>query len=104
MIVTTTETVPGREIAEALGVARGSVVRARFFGRDILAGLRSIVGGEIDEYTRLLAQSREQAYTRMIEHAQAMNADAVVNVRFTTTTMMQGSAEMLAYGTAVRFA
>src|SRR5210317_2011954 len=102
MIITTTETVPGREIIEILDIARGSTVRARHVGRDIFAGLKNIVGGEIDEYTRLQARAREQAIDRMILDAEDLGADAIVNVRFTTAMVMQGAAEILAYGTAVK--
>ena len=102
MIVTTTETIAGREIKDILGIARGSTVRARNVGRDIFAGLKNIVGGEISEYTQLLADSREQALSRMIKDAEGMGADAVVNIRITTSAVMQGSAEILCYGTAVK--
>ncbi len=102
MIVTTTETVPGREITEILSIARGSTVRARNIGRDFFAGLKNLVGGEIDEYTKLQAQSREEALYRMINDAERLGADAVVNVRFTTSTIVQGASEILAYGTAVK--
>ncbi len=102
--VTMGETVPGRQVASVVGLARGNVVRARFFGRDILAGLRNIVGGEVEEYTKLLAESREQAYDRMVAHAESLGADAVISFRFTTSTVMEGSAEILAYGTAVKLA
>lgn len=103
MIITTTETVPNREIVEILGIARGSTVRARNIGRDIFAGLKNIVGGEIDEYTKLQAQSREQALERMEQDAKRLGADAVVNVRITTSMVMQGASEIMAYGTAVKF-
>ena len=102
MIITTTETIPNREIREILGIARGSTVRARNVGRDIFAGLKNIIGGEISEYTKLQAQSREQAMQRMVEDAESLNADAIVNIRFTTTMVMQGASEILAYGTAVK--
>ena len=102
MITTTTSTIPGKEVSEILGISRGSTVRARNIGRDIFAGLKNIVGGEISEYTRLQAQSREQAFQRMVKDAKSMGADAVINVRFTTAMVMQGAAEMLAYGTAVK--
>ena len=102
MITTTTSNIPGNEVSEILGISRGSTVRARNIGRDIFAGLKNIVGGEISEYTRLQAQSREQAFQRMVKDAQSMGADAVINVRFTTAMVMQGAAEMLAYGTAVK--
>jgi uncharacterized protein YbjQ (UPF0145 family) len=103
MILSTTFDVSGRAIAEHLGLVRGNVVRSRFFGRDIVAGLRMIVGGEIHEYTKLLAESREQALDRMVEHAKSLGADAVVGIRFETTDAGQGQAtEVLAYGTAVK--
>lgn len=102
MIASTTDFIPGKEISEVLGVARGSTVRARNVGRDLMAGLKNIVGGEIDEYTKLLAQAREQAMQRMIHDAKRMNADAVINIRFTTSMIMQGASEILAYGTAVK--
>ena len=102
MITTTTSTIPGKEVSEILGISRGSTVRARNIGRDIFAGLKNIVGGEISEYTSLQAESREQAFQRMVKDAQSMGADAVINVRFTTAMVMQGAAEMLAYGTAVK--
>lgn len=102
VIVTMSETVPGRDIAEIIGLARGNVVRARFFARDILAGLRNLAGGEVVEYTKLLAESRQQAYDRMVRHAEELGADAVISFRFATSTVMEGSAEILAYGTAVR--
>ncbi len=103
MIFVTTETIKGKEIKETLGTVRGSTVRARNIGRDFFAGLKNIVGGEISEYTQLLADSREQAIKRMLDDAKILNADAVVNVRFTTSNVMQGAAEILAYGTAVKF-
>ncbi|QLG47058.1 YbjQ family protein [Costertonia aggregata] len=102
MFYVTTENIANREISETLGTVRGSTVRARNIGRDIFAGLKNIVGGEISEYTKLLAQSREQAIKRMLDDAQSIGADAVVNVRFNTSQVMQGAAEMLAYGTAVK--
>ena len=102
MIITTTETIPGKEIAEILGVSRGSTVRARNIGRDIFAGLKNIVGGEIQEYTKLQAQAREQALQRLAEDAQHLGADAVVCVRITTSMIMQGASEIMAYGSAVK--
>lgn len=102
MIISTTETIPNREIIEILGVARGSTVRARNIGRDIVAGLKNIVGGEIEEYTKLQSESREQALQRMIRDAENLNADAIVNVRLTTSMVMQNASEILAYGTAVK--
>tara|TARA_Y100001970_G_C13819648_1_gene644201 strand:- start:251 stop:565 length:315 start_codon:yes stop_codon:yes gene_type:complete len=102
MILTTTDFIPGKEIVEILGVARGSTVRARNIGSDIFAGLKNIVGGEIDEYTKLQAQSREQALQRLIEDASNLNADAIIGLRLTTSMVMHGAAEILAYGTAVK--
>ena len=102
MIITNTAEIPNKEIVEILGIARGSTVRARNIGRDIFAGLKNIIGGEIEEYTKLQAQSREQAMQRMIADAALLHADAIVNVRFTTAMIMQGAAEILAYGTAVK--
>ena len=102
MIITTTDFIPNRGITEILGIARGSTVRARNIGRDIFAGLKNIVGGEIEEYTKLQAESREQAIQRIIEDAERLNADAIINVRLTTSVIMQGAAEILAYGTAVK--
>ncbi len=102
IIISTTDKVPNKEITEILTIARGSTVRARNIGRDIFAGLKSIVGGEIEEYTKLQAQAREQAMQRMVKDAERMNADAIVNVRLTTSMVMQGASEILAYGTAVK--
>ena len=102
MIVTTTENIPEKEIVEILGLSRGSTVRARNVGRDIFAALKNLIGGEINEYTKLQADSREQALQRMIKDAESLGADAVINVRITTSMIMQGVAEILAYGTAVK--
>ena len=102
MIISTTDNIHGREITEQVGLVRGSSVRARNFGRDIFAGLKNIIGGEIDEYTKLLADSREQALSRMIVDAQRLKADAIVGVRFTTSSVTEGASEVLAYGTAVK--
>ena len=102
MIITTTDFIPNKEIEEVLGIARGSTVRARNVGRDIFAGLKTIVGGEISEYTKLQADSREQAIIRMKEDALNMGANAIINVRLTTAMIMQTTAEILAYGTAVK--
>jgi uncharacterized protein YbjQ (UPF0145 family) len=103
MEITTAETLPKKEITEVLGIVRGSTVRARNFGRDIFAGLKNLVGGEISEYTKLQAQSREEALKRMIDDAERLGAEAVINVRFSTSTIMQGASEILAYGTAVKY-
>lgn len=102
MMLTTTDVVPGREIVEVLGLVRGSTIRARHVGRDILAGMRSLVGGEVAEYTKLMGESREQALDRMMEEARAMGANAVIGLRFTTAEVMNHAAEILVYGTAVR--
>ncbi len=102
MIITTAETIPGHEIIMVQGLVRGNVVRARHIGSDIIAGLRTIVGGEVPEYTKLMAEAREQAIDRMTREARKMSADAIVGVRFTTSMIMRGSAEILVYGTAVR--
>ena len=104
MIVTTTDAIPGATIVETLGLVRGSTVRARNIGRDFMAGLRNIVGGEVDEYTKLLAEAREEAFQRMIENAEGMGADAIVCVRLITAGVAQGAAEIVAYGTAVKTA
>lgn len=102
MKITTQDQFADYEITETLGLARGNTIRARHVGRDILAGLRTLVGGEITEYTKMLVESREQALDRLMEDARRMGADGVVGLRLTTSTVMQGSAELLAYGTAVR--
>lgn len=101
MILVTTPTITNKEIIETLGIARGSTVRARNVGQDIFAGLKNLIGGEISEYTKLQAQSREQALQRMQEDAKQLGANAIVNVRLTTSMVMQGCSEILAYGTAV---
>ena len=101
MLVTTTDAVPGHRVVQVLGLVRGNTVRARNVGRDILAGLKSIVGGEVGTYTAMLAQSREQALDRLRAEALELGANAIVGMRITTSTVMQGAAEILAYGTAV---
>ena len=102
MILSTCEFIANKKIIENLGIARGSTVRARNAMRDLMAGLKSVVGGEIEEYTKLQAYAREQAVERMIEAAKNLGADAVINVRMTTSVVMQGACEILAYGTAVK--
>jgi Uncharacterized conserved protein len=102
MLITTTDFIPGKEVVEVIDIARGSTVRARNIGRDIFAGLKNIIGGEIDEYTKLMAESREHAIQRMIADAESIGADAIINVRFMTSMVMQGTSEILAYGTAVK--
>lgn len=101
MIVVTSETVAGKRIVKSLGLVRGNTVRARHLGKDIMAGLRNIVGGEVHEYGKLIAESREQALDRMVAEAEGLGANAVVALRFTTSVMMGGAAELLAVGTAV---
>ncbi len=101
ILVVTTPDVPSRQVDRVIGLVRGNTVRARHIGKDIMAGLKTIVGGEIHEYGKLLAESREQALDRMVAEAESLGANAVLNVRFATSMVMQGSAEMLAYGTAV---
>ena len=101
MIVTTTDSVEGRKIVKTLGLVRGNTIRARHIGHDIMAGLRNIVGGEITDYTKMLAESREQAIERMVKEAESMGANGVVGVRFVTSMIMSGASELLAYGTAV---
>lgn len=102
MILSNTDGVSGVEVAETLGLVSGSTVRARFFLRDALAGLKNLIGGEVTTYTRMLEDAREQAVVRMIEAAERKGADAVVNVRFSTSAIMRNAAEVLVYGTAVR--
>lgn len=102
IILTNTETVPGRTIVEFYGVVSGNTVRAKHIGRDFMAGLKNLVGGELVGYTELLQESRREATERLVEQAEAMGANAVVNVRFATSSVAQGAAELFAYGTAVR--
>jgi uncharacterized protein YbjQ (UPF0145 family) len=102
MIVVNTETIPGRKVAEVLGLVRGNTIRAKHIGKDIMAGLRNIVGGELQEYTEMISEAREEALNRMLLEAEKLKADAVINVRFTTSAVAGGAAEILAYGTAVR--
>ena len=104
MILSTTETIPGHTVSDNLGVVRGNVIRAKHIGTDIVASLRNLVGGEVTEYTKLMAEAREQAFDRMVGQAQEMNADAIVGIRFTTSMVMTGAAELLVYGTAVKLA
>ena len=102
MIVVTSEQLPGYVIAEALGLAKGSTIRCTHLGTDFMAALHNLVGGEITEYTSMIAQAREQALDRLVESARQLGANAVVALRFSTTEVMGGAAEILAYGTAVR--
>ena len=102
IVISNTESIPGRTIVEFYGVVTGNTVRAKHLGRDIMAGLKNIVGGELKGYTELLQDSRKEATERMIQQAASMGANAVVNVRFATSSISQGAAELFAYGTAVR--
>lgn len=102
MLIATTPGIPEREVVETLGLVQGSTIRAKHVGTDIVASLRSLVGGEVKGYTAMMAGSREQAMDRMMENAGSMGADAIVSVRVTTSTVMAGAAEILCYGTAVR--
>ena len=101
MILVSSPNIPEKKIVKTLGLVKGNTIRARHIGKDIIAGLRAVVGGELHEYTQLLAQSREQSIDRMIEDAEKMGANAIVSVSFTTSVMSQGSAELMAFGTAV---
>jgi len=101
MIVVTTDSIEGKHVVKTLGLVRGSTIRARHIGRDVMASLRNIVGGEITDYTKMLAESREQALQRMVEQAEGMGANAIISTRFVTSMVMSGAAELLAYGTAV---
>jgi uncharacterized protein YbjQ (UPF0145 family) len=101
MLLSNLEIIPGRRITRHLGLVQGSSVRAKHVGRDLMAGLKNIVGGELKGYTELLHESRDEALRRMVEQARAAGANAVINIRFSTSSVAQGAAEMLAYGTAV---
>ena len=102
MFLVTTNSIEGKQVLETLGLVRGNTIRARNIGRDIMAGLRTIVGGEIKDYTVMLDQARDQAVERMVNQAEKLGANAIVGVRFTTSQTMSSAAEILAYGTAVR--
>ncbi len=102
MIVVNTETIPGRTITQVLGLVQGNTIRAKHVGRDIMAGLKNLVGGELKGYTELLTEARREAMERMLAQARQLNADAVVNVRFITSSVTAGAAELYAYGTAVK--
>ncbi len=101
MIVVTGSEIKGKTIIKSLGLVRGNTIRCRHLGKDILAAFRNLVGGEVEEYTKMIAESREQALDRMIQQANRLDANAIIDMRFTTASMMQGAAELLAYGTAV---
>jgi uncharacterized protein YbjQ (UPF0145 family) len=102
LITTTAETIPGKTIAKNLGIVRGNTIRARHIGRDVMAGFKNIVGGEIKSYTELMTTARDEAFNRMVNEAVDLGADAIIGVRFMTAQVMQGAAEILAYGTAVK--
>ncbi|MFH1403283.1 MAG: YbjQ family protein [Candidatus Altiarchaeota archaeon] len=102
MILVNTEQIHGKKIVECLGLVRGNTIRAKWFGKDIIAGIRNLFGGELKEYTEMITESRDEATKRMVDEAEKLGANAVVNVRFTTSQVTQGAAEILAYGTAVR--
>ena len=104
MIAVTSEHVPGHRVTEALGIVRGSTIRAKHVGKDIMAAMRNLVGGEVKEYTEMLVEARTESMNRMMAQAEKLGADAVINVRFMTSQVMAGSAELMAYGTAVKAA
>lgn len=101
MIITTSDQIEGKTVINTIGLVKGSTIRARHLGRDIMAGLRGIVGGEISEYTKMMAEAREEAIQRMVEDAEKQGANAVVSMRFSTSMIMQNAAEVLVYGTGV---
>lgn len=102
MILATTEHIAGKKVVKTLGLVKGNTIRARHIGRDIAAGLRNLIGGEITEYTKLIAESREQSIDRMVDQAKELGADGITMIRFSTSEMMKGAAELLVYGTAVK--
>jgi uncharacterized protein YbjQ (UPF0145 family) len=102
IITTTTDSIPNKKISKIIGIVKGSTIRARHIGRDIAAGFKNVIGGEIKSYTQMISQSREEAFNRMVNDAKDQGADAIINVRFVTSMVMQGAAEILAYGTAVK--
>ncbi len=102
IITSTTMEIPGKKVVEILGVVKGNTIRARNIGRDVMAGFKNVIGGEIKSYTQMTTQAREEAFNRMVNEAIEMKADAIIGIRYTTSMIMQGAAEMLAYGTAVK--
>ena len=102
LITSTTAEIPGKKVTQVLGVVKGNTIRARNVGRDVMAGFKNIIGGEIKSYTQMTTQAREEAFNRMVNEAVELKADAVINIRYATSMVMQGAAEMLAYGTAVK--
>ncbi len=101
MIITTSSSIAGKKVVKTIGIVKGNTIRARHLGRDVLAFLKLLVGGEIEDYTKMMAESREQAIDRMVEEAQQMGASAIIDIRFSTSYLMSSAAEILAYGTAV---
>ncbi len=101
MLLTTTDTIEGKKIVKTIGLVKGNTIRARHIGKDIMAGLRNVIGGEVTEYTKMMAESREQALDRMTEDAKSKGANAIIQMRFATSMVMQSASEILAYGTAV---
>jgi uncharacterized protein YbjQ (UPF0145 family) len=104
MILINTDNIPGKEITEVLGLVKGSTIRAKHVGKDIVSGLRMLVGGEMKEYAEMLEEARSIALAKMTKQAESLGADAVINIRFSTSAVMQGAAEILAYGTAIKLA
>jgi uncharacterized protein YbjQ (UPF0145 family) len=104
IITTTTAEIPGKKVTQILGVVKGNTIRARHVGRDVVAGFKNLVGGEIKSYTEMTEKARDEAFNRMVNQAVELKADAIINLRFATSMVMQGAAEMLAYGTAVKIA
>ena len=102
MILVSTDFISGKKISQTLGLVRGNTIRAKWFGKDFIAGLRQMVGGELKEYTEMLSEARDQATQRMVKEAKTLNADAIINIRFTTSQVMASAAEILVYGTAVK--
>ena len=102
IITSNTDTIPGKKVKQILGVVKGNTIRARHVGRDIAAGFKNLVGGEIKSYTEMISKAREEAFNRMVNEANELGADAVINIRFTTSAVMAGASEILAYGTAVK--
>jgi len=102
MLIVNTDFIPGKELAETLGVVKGNTIRAKWLGKDVVAGFRQIVGGELKEYTEMLTEARKESMQRMVSEAEALGADAIINVRFTTSQVMASAAEILVYGTAVK--
>ena len=102
ILTTTTDFIPNKKVSQILGIVKGSTIRARHIGRDIAAGFKNVIGGEIKSYTQMISKSREEAFNRMVNDAKDQRADAVINIRFVTSMVMQGAAEILAYGTAVK--